>query len=111
VLAAGTWFEIAHVVVFVVASSVIAIPLAFSGVLPAGVILGGVLLVALLYFAVVDCLYVGRLGAYLAGLSIAEQSLVSQRVQPALPDGGSQSLLPSQSRGSIDPDELILSDV
>jgi hypothetical protein len=111
VLAAGTWFEIAHVVVFVVASSVIAIPLAFSGVLPAGVILGGVLLVALLYFAVVDFLYVGRLAAYLAVLSIPQQSLVSQTVQPALPDSGSQSLLPSQSRGSIDPDELILSDV
>jgi hypothetical protein len=111
VLAAGTWFEIAHVVVFVVASSVIAIPLSFSGVLPAGVILGGVLLVALLYFAVVDFLYVGRLAAYLAVLSIPEQSLVSQTVQPALPDSGSQSLLPSQSRGSIDPDELILSDV
>jgi hypothetical protein len=111
VLAAGTWFEIAHVVVFVVASSAIAIPLAFSGVLPAGVILGGVLLVALLYFAVVDFLYVGRLAAYLAVLSFPEQSLVSQTVQPALPDSGSQSSLPPQSRSSIDPNELILSDV
>jgi hypothetical protein len=111
VLAAGTWFEIAHVVVFVVASSAIAIPLAFSGVLPAGVILGGVLLVALLYFAIVDFLYVGRLAAYLAVLSFPEQSLVSQTVQPALPDSGSQSALPPQSRSSIDPNELILSDV
>jgi hypothetical protein len=111
VLAAGTWFEIAHVVVFVVASSAVAIPLAFSGVLPAGVILGGVLLVALLYFAVVDFLYVGRLAAYLAVLSFPEQSLVSQAVQPASPDSGSQSSLPPQSRSSIDQNELILSDV
>ena len=111
VLAAGTWFEIAHVVVFVVASSAIAIPLAFSGVLPAGVILGGVLLEALLYFAVVDFLYVGRLAAYLAVLSFPEQSLVAQTVQPALPHSGSQSLLPSQPRSGIDPDELILSNV
>jgi hypothetical protein len=110
VLAAGTWFEIAHVVVFVVASSAIAIPLAFSGVLPAGVILGGVLLVALLYFAVVDFLYVGRLAAYLAVLSFPEQSLASQAAQPALPDSGPQSSFPAQSRSGIDPDELILSD-
>jgi len=38
------------------------------------------LLVALLYFAVVDFLYVGRLAAYLAVLSFREQSLVSQTV-------------------------------
>jgi len=111
VLAAGTWFEVAHVVVFVVASSVVAIPLAFSGVLPAGVILGGVLLVALLYFAIVDFLYVGRLAAYVAVLSFPEQNLVSQTIQPSLPDSGSQSSLTPQSRSGIDPDELILSDV
>jgi hypothetical protein len=111
VLAAGTWFEVAHVVVFVVASSVIAIPLALAGVLPAGVILGGVLLVALMYFAIVDFLYVGRLAAYLAIVSFPEQRLVSQTSQPSLPDSGSQSSLTPQPRGGIDPDELILSDV
>src|SRR5206468_3317012 len=107
----GTWFEVAHVVVFVVASSVVAIPLAFSGVLPAGVILGGMLLVALLYFGIVDFLHVGRLAAYVAVLSFPEQNLVSQAVQPSLPVSGSQSSLTSQSRSGIDPDELILSDV
>ena len=111
VIAAGTWFEIAHVVVFVVASSAIAIPLTFSRVLPAGVILGGMLFVALLYFAVVDFLYVGRLAAYLAVLSFPEQSLVSRTVPLPLPDSGSQSSRPPQSRSGIDPDELILSDV
>jgi len=111
VLAAGTWFEVAHVVVFVVASSVVAIPLAFSGVLPAGVILGGVLLVALLYFAIVDFLYVGRLAAYVAVLSFPEQSLVSQTVQSPLTDSGSQSSLTPRSGSGIDPDELILSDI
>lgn len=111
VLAAGTWFEVVHVVVFVVASSVVAIPLAFSGVLPAGVILGGVLLVALLYFAIVDFLYVGRLAAYVAVLSFPEQSLVSQTVQSPLTDSGSQSSLTPRSGSGIDPDELILSDI
>jgi hypothetical protein len=105
VLAAGTWFEVAHVVVFVLASSVIAIPLALAGVLPAGVILGGVLLVALLYFAIVDFLYVGRLAAYLAIVTFPEPRSVPQT------DSGPQSPLVLQPRSSIDPDELILSDV
>src|SRR5438876_1439713 len=105
VLAAGTWFEVAHVVVFVVASSGVAIPLAFSGVLPAGVILVGVLLVALLYFAIVDFIYVGRLAAYLAIVTFPEPRSVPQT------DTGPQSPLVLQPRSSIDPDELILSDV
>lgn len=111
VLAAGTWFEIAHLVVFVVASSMVAFPLAFSGVLPAGVIVGGVLFVALWYFAIVDFLYVGRLAAYLAVLSFPEESAVSQTVQPSAPDSSSQSSLIPQSRSGVDADEVILSDV
>jgi hypothetical protein len=111
VLAAGTWFEIAHVVVFVVASSVIAIPLALSGVLPAGVILGGMFLVALLYFAVVDFLYVGRLAAYVAIISFPEQTAAPQSVQPSLPGSGLQYALAGQPVSGVDPDELILSDV
>jgi hypothetical protein len=109
-LAAGTWFEIAHIVVFVVGSSVIAIPLAFSGVLPAGVILGGMLLVALLYFAVVDFLYVGRLAAYVAIISFPEQTVAPQSVQPSLPGSRLQYALAGQPGGGVDPDELILSD-
>jgi hypothetical protein len=110
-LAAGTWFEIAHVVVFVVASSVIAIPLAFSGVLPAGVILGGMLLVALLYFAVVDFLYIGRLAAYVAIIRFPEPTVAPQDLKSSLPGGRVQYALASQPRSGVDPDELILSDV
>jgi hypothetical protein len=62
--AAGTWFGIAHAIVFVVASSVVAVPLGFAEVLPGSIVFGGVLLVTLLYFAAVDFLYVGRLATY-----------------------------------------------
>ena len=65
IAAALTWFGVAHTAVFVVASSAAAVPLGFSEVLPGGVVLGGLLLVALLYFAAVDFLYVGRLAAYM----------------------------------------------
>ena len=64
IAAALTWFGVAHTAMFVVASSAAAVPLGLSEVLPGGVILGGLLLVALLYFAAVDFLYVGRLAAY-----------------------------------------------
>jgi hypothetical protein len=62
--AAGTWFGIAHAIVFVVASSALAVPLGFAQVLPGGMVFGGVLLVTLLYFAVVDFLHIGRLATY-----------------------------------------------
>jgi hypothetical protein len=63
-VAAGTWFGIAHAILFVIASSAVAFPLGFAEVLPGGMVFGGVLLVTLLYFAAVDFLYVGRLASY-----------------------------------------------
>lgn len=63
-VAAGTWFGIAHVILFVVASFAVAFPLGFAEVLPGGMVFGGVLLVTLLYFAAADFLYVGRLASY-----------------------------------------------
>jgi hypothetical protein len=62
--AAATWFGIAHAILFVFASSAAAVPLGFAEVLPGSMVFGGVLLVALLYFAAVDFLYVGRLATY-----------------------------------------------
>jgi hypothetical protein len=62
--ATGTWFGIAHAIVFIVASSAVAVPLGFAEVLPGSMVFGGVLLVMLLYFAAVDFLYVGRLATY-----------------------------------------------
>ncbi len=94
VVAASTWFGLAHLVVLFIAASAVAFPLGFAGLLPLGAVLGGVLLVMFLYFAAVDFLYVGRLAAYVAVIN--------------LPD------LPAphrQAPASIDPDELILSDL
>jgi hypothetical protein len=74
--AAGTWFGIAHTIAFFVASSAVAVPLGFAGVLPAGMVFGGVLLIALLYFAAVDFLYIGRLATYVYLLEESEPSVV-----------------------------------
>ncbi len=101
VLAAGTWFGLAHLTAFFVGTSVVAFPLAFAGVLPAGIVLGGVLLVTLLYFAVTDFLYVGRLAAYVA---ILELPLATP--QPNLPP----SAIAPPLATAIDKDEVILCD-
>ena len=72
VFATSSWFGLAHLVVFFVGTSAVGLPLAFSGLLPPGVVIGGVLLVTLLYFAIVDFLYIGRLAAYVTILEMPE---------------------------------------
>jgi hypothetical protein len=99
--AATTWFSFAHVLVFVVASSVVAFPLAFAEVLPAGVVLGGLLLVTLLYFAVVDFLHVAQLAAYVCMVEVPEASA---------PESSQPSALSIQPLGTLS-DEHILSDI
>jgi hypothetical protein len=105
VAAVSLWFGLAHMVAWFAASSVVAFPLGFASVLPAGIVLGGVLFVTLLYLAVVDYLYLGRLAAYIAilELSEAETVLVKNVAEPPLS--------PRAPSSRIDPDELILSDV
>jgi hypothetical protein len=76
--ATGTWFGLAHAVLFVVASSAAAFPLGFAEVLPGAMVVGGLLLVSLVYFAAVDFLYVGRLASYLFMMDPVPE-------QPALP--------------------------
>jgi hypothetical protein len=111
IFAVGTWFGLAHVTAFVVAASVVAFPLGFAAVLPAGVVLGGVLTITLLYSAIADFLYVGRLAAYLAIVKMPEAPAVAEIAPPPLPHAGT-SLDPSAQSGSaIDANELILSDV
>ncbi len=107
VLAAGSWFGLGHIVVFVLATSVVAFPLGFAGILPAGVVLGGVLLVTLLYFAAADFLYMGRLAAYVAILELPGTPKTAEPSPPVPPNNPSDV----STINSIDRDELILSDV
>ncbi len=100
VLAASSWFGFTHLVVFFVATSAVGLPMAFAGLLPAAVVVGGVLLVTLLYFAIVDFLYIGRLAAYVA---IVEM--------PELPSPVSMPSLAPTTPPRVDQDELILSDI
>jgi len=108
VAAVSFWFGLAHIVVFMIASSVVAFPLAFAALLPAGVVLGGVLLVTLLYFALTDFLYVGRLAAYIRIAQLPEAPAPPQLVdQP----GGAPRSATAEEPAAIDREELIISDV
>ena len=105
VFAAGTWFGLAHLAAFVAATSVVAVPLAFARVLPGSVVLGGVLLVSMLYFAVADFLYAGRLAAYVAIVEMPDAPPKPVFTQPP-------TLAPAvPPTCGVDPDELILSDL
>jgi hypothetical protein len=111
VFAAGTWFGLAHLTAFVIATSVVGFPVAFAPVLPAGVILGGVLLVTLLYFAIADFLYVGRLAAYVAIVEMPESPVSAETTQPTSPHAGTYLDTVTRSSPAVDATELILSDV
>ncbi|HSS95894.1 MAG TPA: hypothetical protein VLK33_02630 [Terriglobales bacterium] len=108
VWAVSTWFGLAHVVAISVASSVIVLPLAFVGLLPRGLVFLAILLIAMLYFAVVDLLYLGRLGSLVwivEGRAIEPEPILV-RPLPLIPPS---YLGPSGDR--VDPDDLILSDI
>jgi hypothetical protein len=111
VFAAGTWFGLAHLTIFVLASSIGAFPLDFAPYLPKGVVLGGVLLVSLLYFAVADFLYVGRLAAYVAMVEIPDSQVSTAPPPPELPFAGRRLDPTIHSSSAIDASELILSDL
>jgi hypothetical protein len=66
ITAVSFWFGLAHLSAFFVATTVVAFPLGFADVVPAKAVLISVLLITLLYFAVADWLYAGRLAAYVA---------------------------------------------
>ncbi len=110
VFAAGTWFGLTHVGVFFVATTVVAFPLGLAGVLPRGVVLGGVVLVTLLYFAIADFLYMGRLAAYVAMVEFPDSTAVGSP-SPLPPDRRQLSARRIRPTGAVDPDELILSDL
>lgn len=109
VFAVNTWFGLAHFVLFFIASSAVAFPLGFIGLLPKSVALGGVLLIALLYFAAADFLYVGRMAAYVSILLEPEVVLVAG--VPIVPPGPNPHSVIVQTIPSIDRSELILSDL
>ncbi len=110
VFAVSTWTGLAHLALFVVATSVVSFPMALAGLLPGRVVFLGVLLVTLAYFAVADWLYTARLAGYVCILETPEVLLRPE--PPPMPTFTPPlQILAPVLQSSIDRDELILSDV
>jgi hypothetical protein len=113
----GTWFGLTHVVLFFAASSVLAFPLSLVGLLPVGFVITVVAILALVYFAIVDTLYVARLAGYVAILEAPPMVAMAVAAQTTLaemaPTGFStqHSALSVQPESAmVDQEELILGD-
>jgi hypothetical protein len=100
VFAVGTWFGLAHGVAFVLASVAAAVPLGLAAVVPWWMTVAGLVAITLVYSAIADFLYIGRLAAYVA--------VVELPLAP-VPSSQSPALRPNLT-ANVDPDELILSD-
>lgn len=110
VIAVGIWNLSAHFAAFVVAAGFAAMLLVFVSIVPATLVVGGIVLVALAYFAVVDCLYVARLAGYVCITEMPEafaQSLIS----PVPPAPGGERVADIPPETAVDRDEPILSDL
>jgi hypothetical protein len=99
VFAVSIWTGLAHLTAFSVATTAVSFPIAFVRVVPTRLVIACVILVMLAYFAVVDWLYMARLGGYVCIAEMPE-SLAESAPLPTPPP-----------RTSVDRDELILSDV
>jgi hypothetical protein len=104
VSAVSTWTGLAHLVVFVGATTMVSIPMGFAGLLPWRLVVLAMLAVTVAYFAVADWIYTARLAGYVTIIEMPEDLW-----KPAVPPTPPPPATPVQS--SIDRDELILSDV
>ncbi len=110
VAAVGTWFGLAHILLFILATAAVTFPLAFAQLLPVPMVLTAVLLLTLVYFAIADTLYIGRMAGYVAILE-APPIPVSALSFEAAAGSTQRSALSIQPQATmVDQDELILSD-
>lgn len=110
VFAVSTWTGLAHFVAFSAATTAVSLPLGLLPVVPWRVAFVGAVLVTLVYFAVVDWLYMARLAGYLCIAEMPE-AIASSEPQPSTPSPGDQFEPGPAVQTTIDRDEPILSDV
>jgi hypothetical protein len=111
VFAVSTWTGLAHLTVFVVATTVVSMPLSLARIAPGWVVLAGVTVVTLAYFAVADWLYMARLAGYVCIAEMPEALLAPAPLPPA-PPRFAPTTPPSPSiQATMDREELILSDL
>jgi hypothetical protein len=111
VFAVSTWTGLAHLTVFVVATTVVSMPLSLARIAPGWVVLAGVIVVTVAYFAVADWLYMARLAGYVCIAEMPEALLVPAPLPPAPPRIAPPTPPSPPVQATIDRDEPILSDL
>ncbi|MGO8796617.1 MAG: hypothetical protein ACLQLC_17480 [Candidatus Sulfotelmatobacter sp.] len=102
VFAVSTLTGLAHLTAFSVATTAVSMPLAFLQFVPGRLVLAAVILITLVYFAVVDWLYIARLAGY-ACIAELPETFAASAPSPTPP--------PAPVQTTIDRNELILSDI
>jgi hypothetical protein len=103
VFAVSTWTGLAHLVLFVGATTVVTMPLGFAAaIVPWRLVVVVVILVTLVYFALADWIYMARLAGYVCIAEMPQELLMQLPPQP-------KAAPPVQT--TIDRDEPILSDL
>jgi hypothetical protein len=110
VFAVSVWTGLSHFVAFSIASTAVSLPLSLAQFAPSRLVIVAVLFVTLLYFAVVDWLYVARLAGYICITEMPDVPAPSAAT-PVPPTSGQQFGLSIPVETSIDRDEPILSDL
>jgi len=111
VFAVSSWTGLAHVTLFVVATTVVSMPLSLARIAPAWVVLAGLIVVSLAYFAVADWLYMARLAGYVCIAEMPEALLAPAPSPPAPPYITPMPAPLPPVQATMDRDEPILSDV
>ena len=108
VAAVSAWTGLAHLVVFVAATTVVGMPLGLMPLVPWRLVVLAVLFMTLAYFAVADWLYTARLAGYVC-ITETPEALLRPPIPPVFTPG--PILQPEPLQTTIDQDELILSDI
>jgi hypothetical protein len=110
VFAVSFWTALIHVSAFVVATSVVFVPLALVGTISWRVIALAMTLITLIYFVIADWIHIARLAGYVC---ISEMSnAVPDPIQPRpVPGSGMSAPGLTTPDAAVDRDELILSDL
>ena len=103
VFAVSTWTGVGHLAAFVVATTIIFIPLGFVPFVPWRLAVAVMLLMTLAYFAIADWLYTARLAGYVCITELPEAAFAPPPPPPVIQSPPLQT--------TIDRDELILSDL
>jgi hypothetical protein len=112
VFAVSTWAGLAHLAALVGASTLVAMPLGFAGILPWRLIVAGIIIATLGYFALADWLYMARLAGYICITEMPEALLAPPNPLPATgPPVQTMSVQTTPVQTTIDRDERILSDL